>query len=508
VKGSTDALLEKTRQIVERRLGLRLEDGRQLDLAAWIGSTTGGSSLEERLARLDAADFDRDEIRRLAELLTVSETFFFRNPPDFDALEQVALPELAASGWTGLRILSAGCASGEEAYSLAIHLQGLREAARGPTPCVLGIDVNPRLLRKAAEGRYTMWSLRATSQARRLQYFRREGSDLLLDPRIRALASFEERNLVEEEAAFWQPSAFHVIFCRNVLMYFTEQAARDTVRRLARSLVPGGFLFLGHAESLRGLTTAFDVVQHRGTFFYRRREEPCPSLPDPVAPADARAPRLPREAAWPAPSSEKWFEAIESASRRIGVLSRAANSRPLESGHAAVGADVEPRTALGQALQEVQHERFHEALLLLRRLPSELRESKDARLVEALVLLNTGTIAKAEEVLEPLLASDPSNPAAYYLAALCTEQRGDIRAALENHRTAISLDPTFSMPHLHLGRLAKRDGDMAMAREELRQALHLLPRDGEERILLYGGGLGRATLLDFCRFELGGLGEG
>jgi chemotaxis protein methyltransferase CheR len=139
---------------------------------------------------------------------------------------------------------------------------------------IIGIDVNPAILAKATLARYSAWSLRATSEDVKRRYFRADGPDFVLDPAIQKMVTFEERNLVDEDPPFWQSLACDVVFCRNVLMYFTPDKACDVVRRISQALLPSGFFFLGHAESLRGLTHEFHLCHTHDTFYYRRRDAP------------------------------------------------------------------------------------------------------------------------------------------------------------------------------------------------------------------------------------------
>ena len=162
-----------------------------------------------------------------------------------------------------------------------------------------------------------------------------------------------------------------------------------------------------------------------------------------------------------------------------------------------------PRTwDLGLVLEAVRQERFSDALELIRSLPPDSHEDPDALLLRAVLLTNNGRLDESEEVCSRLLAVDELNAGAHYLMALCREHAGDSTGAIEHGQTAIYLDAGFAMPHLHLGIMAKRSGDAATAQRELGQALILLAREDASRILLFGGGFSRDTLLQLCRTEL------
>jgi len=504
--------LEQFRSIVARRLGLQYEDGK-LDYLADVArrrmELVGSARFESYLERLISSPKGSDEFRALAEQLTVNETFFFRNADNFRAFAGIVLPERirAKTREKRLRILSAGCASGEEPYSLAVMVREALSDLGNWDVKIIGIDVNPAMLAKAARARYSAWSLRATSEDAKRRYFRADGNDFVLAPEIQKMVTFEERNLVDEDPSFWQSLACDVVFCRNVLMYFTPDKARDVVRRIGGALLPGGFFFLGHAETLRGLTQEFHLCHTHDTFYYRRRDasEAVVATATWVGPSREQA-----EDSLPAvvESTASWVDVIQRASERIAALADGRSGSPgqdaprtSQAGQAA--ATAAPRTwDLGLALDAVRQERFSDALDLIGSLPPDSHEDPDALLLRAVLLTNNGRLDESEEVCSRLLAVDELNAGAHYLIALCREHAGDSTGAIEHGQTAIYLDAGFAMPHLHLGIMAKRSGDAATAQRELGQALILLAREDASRLLLFGGGFSRDTLLQLCRTEL------
>lgn len=500
--------LERFRAFVARRLGLQYEDGKLDYLGEVVRrrmDAVGSARVESYLERAMSSPNGSDELRALAEQLTVNETFFFRNADNFRALTEIVLPERirANSAEKRLRILSAGCSSGEEAYSLAIRV---REALPDPSSWdvkILGIDISPAILAKARQARYSEWSLRATSVEARQRYFRADGKDFVLAAAIQKMVSFEERNLVEDDPLFWPSLACDVVFCRNVLMYFTPEKAREVVQRISQALLPSGFLFLGHAETLRGLTQEFHLCHTHDTFYYRRRS--ADEAVGSTAMATWGEPR--REAAgdgsWPAvvDSTASWVDVIQRASERIATLAdgRTRSAQPTGETTAVPAA----RTwDLGLVLEAVRQERFADALQLITALPADAHEDPDALLLRAVLLTNTGRLAESEEACARLLVLDELNAGAHYVMALCREHAGDVRGAVEHDQTAAYLDPGFSMPRLHLGIMAKRSGDAATAQRELEQAAILLAREDAARVLLFGGGFSRDALLQLCRAEL------
>jgi chemotaxis protein methyltransferase CheR len=204
--------IEQFRTIVARRLGLHYEDGK-LDYLAEVArqrmELVGSAHFESYLKRLISSPGGSDELRALAEQLTVNETFFFRNADNFRAFAGIILPERirAKTRERRLRILSAGCASGEEPYSLAVLVHEALPDLENWDVKIIGVDVNPAILAKATQARYSAWSLRATPEDARRRYFQADGRDFVLAPAIQKMVTFEERNLVDEDPQFWESLA-------------------------------------------------------------------------------------------------------------------------------------------------------------------------------------------------------------------------------------------------------------------------------------------------------------
>ena len=505
--------VHRFRALVAGRLGLQFEDGR-LDLLADLLQQRceqwGGGSCTEYLDRLVANGGWPHELPAIATELTVGETYFFRHPDHFAAFAEIALPERqrARADVHRLRILSAGCASGEEAYSLAILLRDGAMQLAGWTVDITGVDVNRASLARATGGHYAPWSLRETPPQVMARYFRPDGRGFVLDDAVRSMVAFEERNLLDDDPAFWQPETFDLVFCRNVIMYFTPDAMRLVIGRIAHTLAPGGFLFLGYAETLRGISPEFHLCHSHDTFYYQRRPaaELHTALRDPAA--TVAGARLGLDD--PTEANGSWAESIQRAADRIAALAgrRARQpSRARDAEAASTASQPNAATLLARALELLREERLADAMDVVRTLPPASRTDADAQLLRAVLLTNSGDLAEAERVCRHLLELDELNAGAHYLLALCREQAGDARAAVDHNQAAAYLDPGFAMPHVHLGLVARRGGDLETARRELEQAWVLLSREDPARILLFGGGFSRQALAELCRAELTACGS-
>ncbi|WP_445234340.1 CheR family methyltransferase, partial [Duganella rhizosphaerae] len=286
----SDALLTAFSGYVTQHLGLHFPRGQWPELvrAAEALEPAGAGAC---MRRLMAAPPSRGQVEQLAHQLTVGETYFFREPAVFDALEHEVLPALIAArraaGRT-LRIWSAGCCTGEELYSVAILLQRLIPDLADWRITLLGTDVNPGFLRKAEQGRYRDWSFRAVPAWLVWRHFGAPQDGLrAIAPALRRGVRFEYLNLAAD--LFPGPElgapAMDLILCRNVLMYFEPASAARALQRLGRALAPDGWLAVGVAEAGHTLLAPFEPVRFPAALLYRQRPqalrpEPTPAVAD------------------------------------------------------------------------------------------------------------------------------------------------------------------------------------------------------------------------------------
>jgi chemotaxis protein methyltransferase CheR len=210
------------------------------------------------------------ELDRLASLITNNETYFFRETHQFDLLIRHILPALKPSlKERPLKILCAGCSSGEEAYSMVIAFQSAGLEMRGITWEIDAHDVDRERIARGREAVYDPSSLRACDPETQRRYFTASDGRYRLKERYRKGVRFFETNLVAPNGALgW--GVFDVILCRNMLIYFGDSAFDSVIQLFARSLRPGGYLLLGHSESLLDRKTPFLPVLLDGGVVYRK----------------------------------------------------------------------------------------------------------------------------------------------------------------------------------------------------------------------------------------------
>jgi chemotaxis protein methyltransferase CheR len=226
------------------------------------------SRLSRRLAALGLSDFttylalvrqDRTggEMTHFVDVLTTNKTAFFREAPHFDFLKEHVIPELPSGK---LRIWSAACSSGEEPYSIAILLREIVPQIDTWDVKILATDISSRVLERARAGTYARVAMEGVPTELRRKYFETAGTTQVYKVRepVKRMVGFARLNLMDE----WpMKGLFDVIFCRNVMIYFSKATQLSLVRRMAKFLKPGGHLLIGHAESLTGLDHGFHYVQ-------------------------------------------------------------------------------------------------------------------------------------------------------------------------------------------------------------------------------------------------------
>lgn len=503
----TQREIERLRGVLGERLGLRFDDDKASLLEGVLCARLRATGLRDAETYLDWVARDSEEIGELASACSVGETYFFRYRNHFRVLEAF-LRDHAAPRGRRLCVLSAGCATGEEPYSVAIlACEVLGDS--GHYVSIVGLDFDRRALARARLGRYDAWSLRETTPEVRRKYFRDEGERHVLDAEIRSMVDFEQRNLVESDSRFWRRDSFDVALCRNVLMYLRPDCAADVVRSLERALRPGGVLFLGHAETLRGATAGFHLVQSHGCLYYVRGSPPVERERS-ALPADSERLAARAGAAAEAPPSRDpdrtWLAEIARAADRIHNLVHPPGDEATPGPQAGDGRPAARDTlvdvGLAKAMALLRKERYRDALQALPVEDEAPAGAAEVRLVRAVLRLATGDMAGSERECRGLLELDDLHAGAHYVLALCRDHAGDPQLALDHDRIAAYLDNGFALPHLHAGLLLRRRGEMTASRRELALARGLLAGETDERIVLYGGGFAREGLIAICDAQL------
>jgi chemotaxis protein methyltransferase CheR len=262
--------------------GVYLDESKGYLIEARLSELVKSTNCENyvEFARKARGGFDQAIRNKIVDAITTNETLFFRDTSPFDALTNKVIPETIDAKAGSLfpkkiRIWSAACSTGQESYSIAMTLSDLLPDVMDWDINILGTDISDDVVAKASRGWYTAHEIeRGMPPARLQRYFQQENNGWRVKDSMRAMCSFERRNLLDPNSA---RGKFDVIFCRNVAIYFTPEARRDLFLRLCTALTPEGWLFVGSQESLRDLGPQFAPQQHCRAICYRPNMAAAPA---------------------------------------------------------------------------------------------------------------------------------------------------------------------------------------------------------------------------------------
>jgi len=270
-------LFEKWRKYIYDNCGIYYQDNKKYLLENRLLKRInylGMDSYEEYLNYLFFGTDGAIEKKFLYEAITINETFFFRNQPQFDAMISTVIPEIIKSksdvGKKKITIWSAASSSGEEAYSTAISIIDLLASKYPDVEFeIVGTDLSNAVVETAKRGIYKEYSIRNTSAYYLKKYFTVNGGNYIIDPKVKRLVSFKVMNLYDDIALKTMLN-FDIIFCANVLIYFDVKSKIKVVSHLYNSLNRNGYLFIGYSETLHNISKAFKIVSFPKTVGYKK----------------------------------------------------------------------------------------------------------------------------------------------------------------------------------------------------------------------------------------------
>ncbi len=446
-----EALLKSIRELIASRIGMLVRE-QDVDLLRKVVAermrVLHFSSAEQYMELLSSFADIRSEREELAILLTTGETYFFRDSGQHALLKDRLLPELLERRNLdrSLRIWSAACSSGEEAYSLAILLDELMPEQSQWDILILGTDINRHAIDKARRAAYTEWSFRGMSDERRKRYFHHHKDSWSLDDSIRSRVTFRTSDLVADPFPD-QAAGLHdmdLILCRNTFIYMAPHIVSRIADKFGETLADGGMLITGHGElyahhlgKLRTRVFPESIIYHKTSApFFAQTQVP------PIAPRMAELVR-----AWPA--------------ARLTAVPKPAPVAPV----------ARPRFAPAEKQQAV------------------------TEMQQAWQYANQGQRDLAAKYCVEMITKNPLNAEPHYLLALLAQERAEAAEAKGMLKKVIYLDPSFIAAYLDLGDLYAQENDETRAtkmRSTARDLLRALP--GNDLVRFYGESTANALL--------------
>ncbi|MFZ6031119.1 MAG: CheR family methyltransferase [Chloroflexota bacterium] len=455
------------------RAGLFFSESRRPELEMGIRQAFAASTcatLDEYFNLLCDQQSGMVELDQLINAVTISETHFFRDQAQFNALYERVLPQLIERkrALRSLRIWSAGCASGEEPYSLAILLRELLPDIDQWAITIIGTDINTASLERARVASYGSWAFREDrAKYLRLRYFTPNGNRYDLIPEVRHMVTFKRLNLVEPRYPSYETNTMmmDLILCRNVTIYFAAAVTRWVVDRFYDALSDGGWLVVGHSEPSIEIYRRFRARNFPDTVLYQKSPQtaglhmpgskPQPSIAIPPPPAVTAKATGPFNA--PSPATE------------AQIIPAAA---PMK--------ETDP---LDLARELLDYGRSEDACQILHKLVAERPGDAGVCSLLGKAYANLGNWAEAERYCQQAIEKDRLCLEAYYTLALICQHGNRTLQALEMMKKVVYLDRTYVLGHYGLANLYYENGQLPQAQKSLDNALRLLQGKPDDQMV-------------------------
>jgi len=431
-------------------------------------------------------------------------------------LAEQILPEIITQRQNSgrrIRIWSAGCATGEEPYSIAMLLRDLIPDIQTWSVLILATDINRTVLRSAREGGYGAWSFRGVDKRVQSRYFQRNGDGRYhIADEIKRMVTFDYLNLIEGPYPSLSSNthALDVIFCRNVTIYFPLEVTRTVVRRFHQCLVDGGWLVPGPSEPNMVTYGDFEHKSFPGTVVYRKSAAPKPAFTLPSAPATQAAAK-PLAFQPVTPFSASVIAAAQTATAAKPFMFQPpapvmappkpkpvpAESKAVEGPEQVEGDPYEVGMELLEAGQ------LDQALAKFRDKVAKDPHSAEACFAICKILANRGNLEEAQQWCERAIENDKLFAAAYYTLSMIHQEQGAFDKASDALKKTIYLDQGFVLAHYSLAHLYRRQGDEASARRALQVVQRLLESKPKDELIPEGDGLVAGQLLMQVQMLLG-----
>ena len=501
-----NALLSKFSRFINQQMGIYFPKNRWLDLLRGICSAArefGFDDVEECIHWLLSSPLKKNQVEILACHLTVGETYFFRETKIIEAMEQYVLPEIIKEqrqNGKRLRLWSAGCCTGEEPYTLAILLSRMIPDIKDWNITILATDINPLFLQKATVGIYREWSFRGTPYWIKDTYFRKlDDGNFEILPSIKRMVKFSYLNLVEDmyPSIFSDTNAMDVIFCRNVMMYFSPDIVKKIVAKLHDALLDDRWLIVGSSETSQFYFPQYITVNFPGAILYKKINKELKKgqrvenyIPNVFSEDKANSIRfLDSDIHFiPNPELETDVKIIEEEKEQWEVVEEKDHSlTPMEA--------IENLYQSGDYKGTIQ--KIEDNIGEYEKNPSVIKYLAKA-------CANQGKLNEALYWCEKAIVLDKLNPQFYHLRAAILEEQGYIEKALGELKRALYLDPNFVLAHFMLGNLTRKQGNLQESKKYFENALSILKTHDREEILPESEGMNAGRLMELIQLSMNG----
>ena len=512
-KDLTPAEFERFRDYIHKHSGIYLEEQKTDSLRISLITRATRFALGSLGEYYDMLVSDEQEFKELMNLVTINETSFFRFPQQFEAMRTAVIPEILESKPVTsrqFRVWSAGCSTGEEPYTIGMTMLDSGLEGLGYHLEVLGTDVSTNALMKAKQGVYPARGLHGIPQTVLSRFFEATPQGHRVTERVRKLVSFQYHNLIKEPYPLALMGNWDIIFCRNVTIYFKLESTRRVVANYFNSLNPGGYLFIGHSETLTSISDQFEPVEIGGGFLYRKSKPRQAFVVPDLSRVTSSPRRGDRDLSTRTPSELR----REQRQRAAGV-----GTRPRGTFTFAIPGEqvpvVEPIATvdLPDATEQVATLLEQAKAASAEGRPADVRrhveaaleidpDNADAHLLAAFMHADAGNLDEAIAGCNRALSINPLLAGARYVLGIIYMRREDRMAAMSEFKRTIYIDPTFVLAHLNLANLYRQKGAYEDACREYENAMRTVYEDPEAGWTAFMGGFKPDLLAATCERSL------
>ena len=463
------------KNLIRERCGLCFEDARTASLSEGIRNRMEQRGIASYPKYLDCLISDRDEFQCLVNLLTVNETYFFREPLHLQLLTDHVIPELLSTKKTEskIRLVSAGCSTGEEPYSLVIAVMEKYGAAAKAFCTVIGADIDDDAVRKAEKGIYSTLSFRGLSEDLRERYFEPlPGNMYRIKDCIRDLVEFRKLNLLGDDYPS-ELSGTDVIFYRNVSIYFESDTQKHIFTKLAGLLNDNGYLFVSSTETFSHNIGVLSLVEIDGVFLYKKHVE--------ILLDERRRPLAPKERTEDGFSLPgRSFQVVRERPEQQSTL-RCTGAAERKEVSTSVLTRSDDRRKDGPlffdaVLSLAKEKRYEEALEKIESLIGQDPAFVKAYSLKAGILINMQRLEEAEAVCSKVIDRDLWYLEGYLLLGLISRIRNDEEGALKRFKEALYIQSSCWLAHFYLADIHASRGEVEKACREYEIVIKLLTR--------------------------------
>ncbi len=482
-------------KLLQEQCGLHFSDKRRAELELGVRHAFAGSTCKTLNGYFDLLNTPGQgaaELDRLINAVTIAESHFFRDEAQFNALLGQVLPSLIERrrALHTLRLWSAGCASGEEPYALAILLRELLPDVDEWAITILATDINTEVLDRARRGVYGEWAFRETrAKLLRPRYFTTSGNRYELVPTVRRMVTFARLNLASDRYPSLESNTtlMDLILCRNVLIYFNEAGAQQVINRFYDAMMDGSWLVVGHSEPSVFSYRRFQARNFPDAILYQRTGQPTELPQDWIQRRPATGPLGPRGPFEPVPSAP-------TPSLSIPPLSPVPDLTPARSAPITGRATTAPFAPkeldpVERAEGLIQNGRAAEALPILLQVVQQPKPPARVCIMLGQLYADGGQWAEAERWCKRAMEIDRLALDAYYILALVYQHQGRLIEALEAMKKVVYIDRTSILGHFGLADLHYNSGQIPAALKSLDNTRRLLDVHPDDEVLPGSGGI-------------------